>query len=1066
MKTKPPEFAAAPFFAMRTPLLPAAEWLAFVEGPQAPVAGEADLETALAADRDRARERLRTIAQRPEIREALFIASPSLDESIDIWLREPASERGIKAERTLVRYFARMSARPTPFGLFAGCSVGRMSGSTRLRLDARDRYRRHTRLDMDYLFALCEALAKDPDVRARVRYRPNSSLYRAAGRLRYAEARLVDKVRSYHLVAVEPTEYIELALEKAREGATVATLASLLAERAEVDAEESHAFVMELIESQLLVPELEAPVTGPEPIHALLPRLEGHTAQAALYRARDALAAIDALPLGEPPARYREVAAMLRDLPIEAELARLFQVELVKPAEELRLGPEPVAEIVRGVEILRRLSRPTDPLQAFRAAFVDRYEMAEVPLAEVLDEESGIGFSRSEAPSAEAAPLIEGLIFPSSPGDEQVAWGKRERVLLDKLVTATRAGVREIRLEQADIDAMGSREPIPLPDSFAVLAQILAPSEEVIAANGFRVLLLGAMGPSGANLLGRFCHGDEQLEALVREHVAAEERLRPDAIFAEIVHLPEGRVGNVLLRPILRRFELPYLGASGVPREQQIPLDDLMVTVREGRVVLRSLRLGREVIPRLSTAHAHTNPRNLGVYRFLCMLQAQGVAGGLSWSWGALEAAPFLPRVASGRLVLAEARWRIDADRLKKIGEARGAAQFRAVQALRNEIGLPRMVGLRDGDNKLPVDLDHVLSVETFVQLVKQRSEIVLTEVLAGPADLVASGPEGRFAHELVVPFLRIPQPEERPRPPASAPAVTVTRRLPPGSDWLYAKLYAGVATVDQVLRDLVAPLVQQAAGTAESWFFLRYGDPDFHLRLRFSGSPERLHTEVAKALLGVAAPLISDGRLWRVQLDTYHREVERYGGPEGMLLCERLFHADSEAVLAIVELLEGDAGADARWRLALYGIDRLLDDLGLDLEGKRALMGRMRASFAREFAVDTAFEKQLGERFRRERAALSVLLAPAIGADHPLAPGVEIFAERSRRQTAVAADLRAAERAGRLTAPVDQLAWSLAHMHANRMLRSAARAQELVIYDFLLRHYESQAARRKASSV
>jgi hypothetical protein len=34
--------------------------------------------------------------------------------------------------------------------------------------------------------------------------------------------------------------------------------------------------------------------------------------------------------------------------------------------------------------------------------------------------------------------------------------------------------------------------------------------------------------------------------------------------------------------------------------------------------------------------------------------------------------------------------------------------------------------------------------------------------------------------------------------------------------------------------------------------------------------------------------------------------------------------------------------------------------------------------------------------------------------------------------------------------------------MHANRLLRSAARPQELVIYDFLVRLYESKVARAK----
>src|SRR5262249_39737372 len=138
-------------------------------------------------------------------------------------------------------------------------------------------------------------------------------------------------------------------------------------------------------------------------------------------------------------------------------------------------------------------------------------------------------------------------------------------------------------------------------------------------------------------------------------------------------------------------------------------------------------------------------------------------------------------------------------------------------------------------------------------------------------------------------------RPARRPSPGAAG-----SRSFPPGSAWLYAKLYTGPATADQVLRDVVRPVTAAAldSGAADRWFFVRYGDPDWHLRLRVHGRPTRLHGEVLPALQATAAPLLEDGRLWRVQLDTYEREVERYGGPGGVVLAERLFHADSEAVL------------------------------------------------------------------------------------------------------------------------------------------------------------------------
>jgi thiopeptide-type bacteriocin biosynthesis protein len=292
-------------------------------------------------------------------------------------------------------------------------------------------------------------------------------------------------------------------------------------------------------------------------------------------------------------------------------------------------------------------------------------------------------------------------------------------------------------------------------------------------------------------------------------------------------------------------------------------------------------------------------------------------------------------------------------------------------------------------------------------------------------------------------------------------------RRFPPGSEWLYAKLYTGVATADQVLREVVRPVTAAAlhSGAADGWFFIRYGDPDWHLRLRFHGRPDRLHAEVLPALQAAAAPLLDDGRLWRVQLDTYEREVERYGGAEGVVLAERLFHADSEAVLALAGLLAEDARGDVRWRLALLGMDRLLSDLAFDRDTRWAVIRKTRELFAAEFHADADFKHQLGSKYRPERKSLESLLDLAPGADDRLAAGVAMFQHRSVLLARVMAELKACARAGRLSVSLAELAPSYLHMHANRLLRSAQRAQELVLYDWLSRLYDAQAARARGAS-
>lgn len=1109
-KAPPHPFVPSDFFVFRTPLLPFDElvaWSADLEAPAA-VDDPGRLEQALAADRARLRARLRAALERPEIREALFVASPSLDESLPLWLEKPDSERGLKVERTLTRYFPRMAGRSTPFGLFSGCSMGRIGGGridgghtdgdTRLRVAPRSAYRRHTRLDMDYLFALAEALGKDETLQKGLRYRPNTSLYQAAGRLRYAESRLDGKLRSYHLVAVEPTPYLEATIERTRQGAFIADLAEALVNPAEeIDREDADAFIADLIASQLLVPELMPAVTGPEPIHDLVAQLAAHPTAAPLAERLDAvrlrLAALDEHGPGSSPERYREAVQLLEGLPAEPELPRLFQVDMAKPAPEATLGGEPLAELLRGAALLHRLSPPSsgeDAMSRFREAFSSRYEGKSVPLVEALDEESGIGFDRSNAPSAEGSPLLEGLAFPPASDEEPLRWRGRQSLLLRKVEEAVAAHALEIALSEEDLKTLENPRPQALPTSFAIFGTFAAASEEALRSGDFRLTLQGASGPSGANLLGRFCHVDPRLGEAVERYLRKEEALEPRALFAEVVHLPEGRIGNVLLRPVLREHEIVYLGRSGTPPERQIPITDLWVSVDGNRVVVRSASLGREIIPRLTTAH-NFNLRGLGIYRFLCSLQYQGVSS-LSFSWGPLDQAAFLPRVVVGRIVLSRARWRLPDSVIKPLGELRGVRLFQEVTALRRRLRLPRWVAVVDADNLLPVDLDNVLSIESFVHLIKGRSEVLLQELFPGPDDLCANGPEGRFVHEVVLPLLRTPPetvaasapaPASSPTPPAASPAVdpaansavssaasgvprvpSSERSFLPGSEWLYAKIYCGTATADRALSALVAPFVEQSlsSGAADGWFFIRYGDPDWHVRLRLHGPAQRLAAEVLPALHAECAPLIESGELAKVVLDTYEREIERYGGPRGILLAEQLFQADSEAALAIVETLAGDEGADARWRLTLRGIDFLLDDFGYSLEARHALLKRIRESFGREFRVNSLFEKQLGDRYRKDRLALEELLDPSKEEESMFAPGFAILRRRSERLAPTVAHLREAERAGHLTLSIDQLLPSYIHMLANRLLRSAARAQELVVYDFLERLYLSRQVRGK----
>ena len=76
---------------------------------------------------------------------------------------------------------------------------------------------------------------------------------------------------------------------------------------------------------------------------------------------------------------------------------------------------------------------------------------------------------------------------------------------------------------------------------------------------------------------------------------------------------------------------------------------------------------------------------------------------------------------------------------------------------------------------------------------------------------------------------------------------------------------------------------------------------------------------------------------------------------------------------------------------------------------------------------------------------------------------GEAVLDRRSNAASPVAAKLHHHDRMGRLTTTVFDNALSMLHMHANRLLRSAHRLQEAVLYDFLSRDWDRQLARMNA---
>jgi hypothetical protein len=706
-------------------------------------------------------ELLKNIASQPEVDEAIFLASPDFYYQLQKWKtgNEFDRKKNERIQQTLYKYISRMATRCTPFGLFAGCSVGNISDKTCIELGKPSQNGRYTRLDMHYLCNLSIALSKNKIIRNKLCYFPNTTIYECGQYLRYIESIYIEGKRTHNLVQVKKNKYISLVLRTTQKGALLININKNLVNEG-IPEHLSIAYINELIDNQILINEISPIVTGTGFLERLIKLLdpieEMRPINSVLSQVYSKLALIDK-QYSNSIEQYLNIAEDLKSLNIEFELKYLFQTETNIKSSNAYINNGTTNSILKGIIALNKITDTGSKtnIQQFRDAFVHRYETREMPLLKVLDLETGIGYNQNnQITDSDISPLIEDIQTNKKLNESiKHAWGSFQQLLFNKLLDATAQNKLEIELTDIDFEIFDTSWQ-DLPITFSAMVKIIeAPSKNF--PDG-RLQIESTSGSSAASLLGRFCHGNKDIKCIVNDIIEKEQKLFPDVLLAEIAHLPESRVGNILFRPTLRQYEIPILTLPSVDFDHAITLDDLFISVKNGEIILRSKHLNKRIIPRLSNAHNYS--RNaIPVYQFLCDLQNQNLRGWLGFNWGVLSnKCAFKPRVVFKNLIFSPATWIVKNREFKKITELKSKLEFlQAISKWKKTRNLPKYVLLTEDDTMLFVDLENFLSVKTLVSSVKGKRSFILKEFLFNPERAVVNGVDGPFLNEFVLSFYK-----------------------------------------------------------------------------------------------------------------------------------------------------------------------------------------------------------------------------------------------------------------------------------------------------------------------
>jgi len=271
-----------------------------------------------------------------------------------------------------------------------------------------------------------------------------------------------------------------------------------------------------------------------------------------------------------------------------------------------------------------------------------------------------------------------------------------------------------------------------------------------------------------------------------------------------------------------------------------------------------------------------------------------------------------------------------------------------------------------------------------------------------------------------------------------------VQKKFTVGDEWLYYKLYCGVKTADAVLLEMIEPLTKKliTKKLIDKWFFIRYSDPEPHLRIRFHllniEEIGNIIIEIKKALTS----LIDSNQILDVQLATYNREIQRYG-KDTIEEAELFFFYDSQQIISIIQNSKND---ESRFLLLFNWLEKIISSFNFKDENILSFLDRMQEQFKNEFNVDKKGKKELNTKYRN--------LEPLIFEEN----NVNFLQKDSIKK--IVENILMIEKNNKLEADLENLLASFIHMSINRCFRSNQRIYEMMLYDFLYKKDKSKFVR------
>lgn len=1004
------------------------------------------------------------------IREAIAVSSKSLNEAI---IRLENGENPKKKDQiisSILKYIIRVTTRTTPYGLFSGVLVGEFDEKTDIRLDLRKFHVKRARPDMQWLFAVMRRIENNEEILPELYVRANDICTINGSRLDIAYISNYGQMHKENSddnlsASIRYTSQVKFVMEAAKTPIKYGELLNIIKKNnPETPIEKIRNFLKQLLNYEYLLTNIRPPLINNAPFDYIVSRLEGIEAAKDIYLSLTELQALinkyNNLAIGEGYELYNDI---INKMKLIEESKDYLQIDLKIKADKSVVCHEVAKEIEKVTNIMFRVCKDiSEPayMKSYKKDFLQKYGYErEIPVIELLDDDKGIG-----APA--------GYMMPRSRRTNEedlkpeVATSLQKH-LINKILYALINKEKEIVITDEDIDKIEGKNSYNLddiPKSFELSVFLSADSSSDIDKGNYKLFIGPNYGSHGAGkILGRFLDifPDEVHKKIKALNEKEKEMVDSDTILAELVCLHQnGRTANISLCNSARDYEIAISTSYSKEEKNRLYISDLYIGIdRNNKFYIKSKSLNKKVI--ILTGHMLNTLDGSNIYRFLREISLYNEKDIMSIFYrNGLEKFGHTPRIRYNRVVLKRAAWKLSNDILGIKGAATDKKEFyEAIACWREKWNVPQYVYEVENDNRILINLDNELLCDELYYLLKKEAnkEVILTEMEEDFDNLWIQGEGGRYFSEIVVPLIRNKNIEENYKVKQVQAEGLQTkssyqnnlgkvssfdnhRLLLPGDDWLYMKLYGNKNRIDEFIGFYISEFCKQLINSKDiqNYFFIRYADPEQHIRLRLKLEQGKTFANLLPKLNWWFGQLKNDGLQSGVCIDTYSREIERYGGLELIEAAEEVFCADSKYTAELIaQKRSGKLDMDLE-TAAIASIINIMGEMNIDYKEQKEI-------FLNRFDKDK--HRELFQKNRRQYMSIgnssSDWKTLRETEDGKLI--YELFALRSKALGNYSRKINELDEENKLYNSKLGILFSIIHMHCNRLFGSN-QTEELVM--------------------